>query len=63
VSDYPPTEIRINFLLIAFAIDSAIDVFPTPGGPSNKMILPFKLPLSLATAKNYKILDLTYVNP
>jgi len=47
----------------AFAIDLAMEVFPTPGGPCKQIILPFELPLRNLTAKNYKIRSLTSLRP
>ena len=34
----PPKEILTYFLLRAFAIEWAIDVLPTPGGPTKQII-------------------------
>ena len=46
-----------------FAIDFAIDVLPTPGGPCRHMILPFELPFLNLTARNSNILYLTSLRP
>jgi hypothetical protein len=59
----PPKEILVNYFPRAFAIDFAIDVFPTPGGPWRQITLPFEFPFLNLTAKNYKILSLTYLRP
>ena len=37
-SSKPPTLILTNFLFKALAIDLAIVVFPTPGGPTKQII-------------------------
>jgi len=38
-------DIRTNFLFVALATDLAIDVLPTPGGPTRHKIEPlFSLP-------------------
>jgi hypothetical protein len=53
----PPKEIRIYFLSKHSAIDLAIDVLPTPGGPNKHIVLEdtkffFNFPID----KNSKIL-------
>jgi hypothetical protein len=42
----PPSDILINFLLKALAIDDARDVFPTPGGPTKHSTGPLASGLS-----------------
>lgn len=39
------------------------EVFPTPGGPTRQMIVPLEFPLRNLTARNSKILFLTFSNP
>ena len=51
----PPNEIETNFLPNADAIELAIVVFPTPGGPIRHNIFPVKVPFNLPTAINYNI--------
>ena len=36
----PPSDIRINSLPVALAIDLATEVFPVPGGPTRQRIGP-----------------------
>jgi len=52
-------RIRTNFLLVARATDLAIDVFPTPGGPTRHNIEPLFFLTSDCTAK---IFDNTFLN-
>ena len=59
----PPNDIRVNYLPSDLAIDLAIDVFPTPGGPCKQMIFPLLFPFLNFTAKNYNILSLTSFKP
>lgn len=59
VSLSPPIEILWNCLPKDFAIDSPIDVLPTPGGPTKHKILPWTELLSFPTAINSRILYLT----
>ena len=59
----PPSDILVNYFPSDLAIDLAIDVFPTPGGPCKQTIFPLVLPFLNLTAKNSKILYLTYFNP
>lgn len=55
----PPKETLVKDLPKHFAIDFAIEVFPTPGGPCKQMIFPLEFPFLNLTAKNYIILSLT----
>ena len=48
----PPTENRKYSRCKARAIDRAIEVFPTPGGPTKQSILPWVVPFRLLTAMN-----------
>lgn len=59
VSRSPPREILWNYLPNDFAIDSPIDVLPTPGGPTKHMIFPWTVLFNLPTAMNSRILYLT----
>lgn len=59
----PPRETLVNDFPNALAIDLAIEVFPTPGGPCKQTILPLLLPFLNLTAKNYNILSLTSFSP
>ena len=62
-SETPPTEIFTNSRFIAFAIEKASDVFPTPGGPTKQIIEPDILPAICRTAKNSIIRSLMLDNP
>lgn len=59
----PPRDTLVNYLPKALAIDLAIDVLPTPGGPCRQIMLPFEFPFLNFTAKNSRILSLTYFSP
>lgn len=59
----PPRETLVNYRPKDFAIDLAIEVLPTPGGPCKQIMFPFEFPFLNLTAKNYKILYLTYLSP
>lgn len=48
----PPKETLVNYLPNDFAMDLAIDVFPTPGGPWRQIMFPFEFPFLNLTAKN-----------
>ena len=56
-------EILTNFLPIDVAIDLAIDVLPTPGGPTKQTIGPFNDLDNFLMAKYSSILSLTFSNP
>ena len=59
----PPNVILANFLPKQFATLLAILVFPTPGGPTKRIVLPYSRPNNLLTAINSNILSLTSFNP
>ena len=59
----PPRDIRVNFLLVALAIDSPSEVLPTPGGPTRHKTGAFKFFTLFWTAKYSKILSFTSSNP
>ena len=59
VSRSPPKDILWNYLPNALAIDSPIDVFPTPGGPTKHIILPYTVLFNFPTAINSRILYFT----
>ena len=47
----PPSETRTNLRSSELAMDLAIDVLPTPGGPTKQRIGPFTAGFSLRTAR------------
>ena len=51
-SETPPNEILVNSFPKALAIDFAIEVLPTPGGPFKHKIFPLLFPLLNLTARN-----------
>ncbi len=59
----PPSETRVNSLTKALAIDFALDFLPTTDGPWRQMMFLFKFPFLKLTAKNFRILSLTCLNP
>ncbi len=59
----PPNEIRTYSRPVAFAIERANDVFPTPGGPNKQIMGPFIFDARLCTAKYSIIRSLTFSRP
>ena len=59
----PPRDTLVNYFPSDLAMDLAIDVFPTPGGPCRHIIFPLEFPFLNLTAKNSKILYLTSFKP
>ena len=59
----PPKDTLVNYLPRDLAIDLAMEVFPTPGGPWRQMMLPLELPFLNLTARNSMILSLTSLTP
>ncbi|MPM63128.1 hypothetical protein SDC9_110008 [bioreactor metagenome] len=59
----PPRDILTYFLLSAFAIDLAIDVLPTPGGPTKQRIVEFVSSVFILTARYSVIRSLTFFRP
>ena len=56
----PPRLMRTNFLPSARAIERAMLVLPTPGGPTKHRIGAFILPVSFKTARYSQILSLIF---
>ena len=59
----PPKDILTNFLLVARAIDSPSEVFPTPGGPTRHKTGAFIDLTLFCTARYSTILSLTSSSP
>ena len=59
----PPREILANSRPVALAIDLPSEVLPTPGGPMKHNIVPVAFLERFFTAKNSKILSLTFSKP
>ena len=56
-------EILTNFLFNDLATDLAIELLPTPGGPTRHKIGPFRDFVYCFTARYSKILSFTSSNP
>jgi hypothetical protein len=59
----PPKDTFTNFFSIAFAIDLAKLVLPTPGGPARQIIGDLPFGARARTAKYSTILSLTFSSP
>ena len=59
----PPREMRASFRFMALAMDMAMEVLPTPGGPTRQMICPFNWGASCCTATNSRMRSLTFSRP
>ena len=59
----PPREIRESFRLVALATDMAMEVLPTPGGPTRQSTCPFSSGASCLTARNSRIRSFTFSSP
>ena len=59
----PPSDTRTYLRPVASAIDRAIDVLPTPGGPTRQMIWPVARSESFRTASVSRKRSLTFCMP